>query len=127
MNENDARSAIQGAFERAHISPALGFEARMHTALLGAEPAHSATRRSQLREGLAVLAALVVALAVISALVGPRLLTRVQQPAVVASPSPLAPSPSPNASACRLPVVVYLVAGAWGLPVFAPIGAPFAR
>ena len=113
MNENDARSAIQGAFERAHISPALGFEARMHTALLGAEPAPSATRRSQLREGLAVLAALVVALVVISALVGPRLLTRVQQPAVVASPSPLAPSPSPNASACRLPVVVYLVAGVY--------------
>jgi hypothetical protein len=113
MNENDARSAIQAAFERAHVSPAFGFEARMHTALLGAEPAPAATRRPHLRDGLAMVAALVAAVAVISALVGPRLFTRVQQPAVVASPSPLAPSPSPNANACRLPVVVYLLAGVY--------------
>jgi hypothetical protein len=111
MNENDARSAIQAAFERAHVSPALGFEARMQTVLLRAAPAQAVTRRPHLREGLGVLAAVVVAVAVISALVGPRLFTRVQQPAVVASPSPLAPSPSPNASACRLPVLGFLLTG----------------
>lgn len=109
MNDNDARSAIQAAFGRAHLSPASGFEARMQTALLRAAPTQSVSRRPHLREGLAILAAVVAAVAVFSALVGPRLFTRVQQPAVVASPSPLAPSPSPNASACRLPVLGYLL------------------
>jgi hypothetical protein len=112
MNENDARSAIQAAFGRAHVSPASGFGARMRTALLRAAPTQSVSRRPHPREGLAILAAAVAAVAVISALVGPRLFTRVQQPAVVASPSPLAPSPSPNASACRLPVLgFFLTAG----------------
>jgi hypothetical protein len=111
MNENDARSAVRRSFERTHIAPAFGFEGRMQTALLRAAPAPVVTERRRLREGLAILAALVAAVAVVSALVGPRLLTRVPQPAVVASPSPLAPSPSPNANGCRLPVVVYLVAG----------------
>ncbi len=109
MNDNDARSAIQAAFGRAHVSPASGFEARMHTALLRAAPTQSVSRRLHLRDVLAILAAVVAAVAVVAALVGPRLYTRSQQPAEVASPSPLRPSPSPNATACRLPVVVYLL------------------
>jgi hypothetical protein len=106
MNDNDARSAIQAAFRRAHISPAPGFEARMQTGLLRAAPTQSVSRRPHLREGLAILAAVVAAVAVVAALIGPRLYTRSPQPAVIASPSPMAPSPSPNANACRLPVVV---------------------
>jgi hypothetical protein len=114
MNENDARSAIRSAFERGHVSPVSGFEARMQTALLRAAPAQSVSRRPHLREGLAILAAVVAAVAVVGALIGPRLYTRSQQPAVIASPSPLPPSPTPNASACRLPIVVEF--GATGGP-----------
>jgi hypothetical protein len=111
MNENDVRSAIQNTFNRAYTSPASGFETRMQTALLRAAPAQALKRRPHLREGLAILAAVVAAVAVVAALVGPRLYTRSQQPAVVTSPSPSPPSPTPHANACRLPVVLFVTEG----------------
>jgi len=67
-----------------------------------------ARQPARLGEGLVVIAALVVAVAVIAALLVPRMFTHVQQPVGVSSPSPspLTPSPSPDPTACRIPVVV---------------------
>jgi hypothetical protein len=106
MNEDDVRRNINATFDRAHHAPAPGFEGRMRAALLAValkRPVHRQPPR--LREGLAVLAAVVAAVAVVAALLAPRLLTHVPQPVGIASPSPLV-SPTPDPNKCRLPVVV---------------------
>lgn len=111
MNEEDARRTIYEAFERAHISPAPGFETRMQVALQAAGLEQSVHRQpARLRGGLAMLIALVAAVALVATLLGPRMLTHFQQPVGTFSPSPspsqVATSPSPDPNACRLPVIV---------------------
>jgi hypothetical protein len=108
VNYEDERRIIQAAFNRAHIAPAPGFEARMRAALERAgrpKPIH--THPPRLREGLAVLVAVVAVAAVVAGLMGPRLFTHGQQPVGLSSPSPSpSASPSPDPNACRLPIVV---------------------
>jgi hypothetical protein len=65
-----------------------------------------ARQPARLNEGLVVVAALVVAVAVLAALLVPRMFTHVQQPVGVSSPSPSPLTPSPDPTACRIPVVV---------------------
>lgn len=107
MNDENERPLIHAAFDRAHISPAPGFEARMRASLERAgrpQPIH--THPPRLREGLAVLVAVVVGVAVVATLLGPRLFPHAQP---VGLPSPLpspSTSPSPDPNACRLPIVV---------------------
>lgn len=111
MNDDDARRIVQAAFNRAHIAPSPGFETRMQVVLQAAalkQPVHR--QRPRLREGLAVLAAAIAAVAVVATLLAPRIFTQVHQPAGTSSPSPtqspVATSPTPDPNACRLPVVV---------------------
>lgn len=102
MNESTFRSLFREAIGEAEAPPYLGSQARQALK-------QSIDQRSpRLREGLVVLAALVVAIAVVAVLLGPRMFPHVQQPVGVPSPSPspLVPSPSPDANACRLPVIV---------------------
>jgi hypothetical protein len=102
MNESTFRSLFRSAIGEPEVPAHLSNQARLALK-------QSLDRQTpRLREGLAVLAALVAAVAVVATLLAPRVLTHVQQPAAISSPSPspLATSPSPDPNACRLPVVV---------------------
>jgi hypothetical protein len=101
MNESSFRTLFRQAIGESEVPAYLSSQARQ------------ALRQSYgqqtpwLREGLAVLAALVVGVAVVATLLGPRLFPHSQQPVGLPSPSPSSSaSPSPDPNACRLPIVV---------------------
>ena len=100
MNESTLRSLFRSAIGEPEVPAHLSNQARLALK-------QSIDRQSpRLREGLAVLAALLAAVAVVATLLAPRVFTRVHQLAGTSSPSPLATSPRPEPSACHLPVVV---------------------
>jgi hypothetical protein len=104
MNESTFRSLFRKAIGEPEAPVHLSTQARL------ALKESLERQPTRLREGLAVLAALVVAFAVVATLLMPRLFTHVQQAVGTSSPSaspaPVATSPSPDPNACRLPVVV---------------------
>jgi hypothetical protein len=104
MNESSLRSLFRKAIGEPDVPAHLSSQTRV------ALKQSLETQTPRLREGLAVLAALVVAFAVVATLLAPRLFTHVQQAVGTSSPSaspaPVATSPSPDPNACRLPVVV---------------------
>jgi hypothetical protein len=102
MNESNFRQLVHKAIGDSDAPAYLSTHARM------ALRQSVARRPARLNEGMVVLAALVVAVAVLAALFTPRLFTQLRQPVGVSSPepSPQTPSPTQDPTACRIPVVV---------------------
>jgi hypothetical protein len=100
MNESNFRQLFHRAYGDA--DPPAHLYSQFRTSLR-----HSVVRQpARLHEGFVVAGALVIAFAALAALLAPRLFPHVLQPVGVSSPSPSPLTPSPDPTACRIPVVV---------------------
>ena len=101
MNESSFRSLFRSAIGEPEVPIHLNSQAR----LAFRQSLDRQTPRR--RESLALVAALLAAVAVVAALLAPRVFMHDQQPAGTSPPTPSRPtSPSPDPNACRLPIVV---------------------
>lgn len=104
MNESTFRSLFHRAIGDPEVPSYLSSQARQ--ALNRSLERHPSRSHS----GLASLAAVVLAVAVVTVLLAPRLLTHRSSPVALPSPSAsppvTSPSPSPDPNACRLPIVI---------------------